>query len=406
MLNVKVSKLHFVDLAGSERQKSTAAEGDRLKEASNINKSLTCLGSVINALVEVSCGKQRHIPYRDSKLTLLLKDSLGGNSKTFMIANISSASTQFPETLSTLKFAQRAKQIKNKASINEESLGNVENMKKEIKRLRDELQTAKQLISTLELDKKTAPPGSAVKNTGGEGPNAMNIENSAAINYNNSMLEGHLKEIRSISEKMMEMEDTIKRCLDGVHEQDSAIHSELHRKEDALNTLRQGVESFNANEMQYRKAISIYEEKTKRMNEIITTQHVNDKTFHDANFAELRAQFDHILSVMQGSPLTMQIFNENVDLKQRLQQGIQTEGPNIVQKIGEMCTTLATLSRAFEQAVKDRKYFIEKIEMLACVRNLSPDKQKLFEEGVENMKTDYNEKIEKLNYEIIEYPPS
>lgn len=146
LTNVKASKLHFVDLAGSERQKQTAATGERLKEATNINKSLTTLGLVINSLVEVAQGKSRHIPYRDSKLTFLLKDSLGGNSRTCMIAAVSAASTQFQETLSTLKFAQRAKMIKNKASINEESSGNIEGLRKEIKRLKEELGQAKNYI--------------------------------------------------------------------------------------------------------------------------------------------------------------------------------------------------------------------------------------------------------------------
>jgi kinesin family member 15 len=107
--NIKSSKLHFVDLAGSERQKSTGAEGSRLKEANNINKSLTILGQVISALVDKANGKNRHVPYRDSKLTLILKDSLGGNSRTFMIAAISAASSSYTETLTTLKFAERAK---------------------------------------------------------------------------------------------------------------------------------------------------------------------------------------------------------------------------------------------------------------------------------------------------------
>lgn len=104
-----------MDLAGSERQKQTKSTGQRLKEAGNINKSLTVLGSVINSLSE---NTHSHIRYRDSKLTFLLKDSLGGNSKTTMIANISPAVLSFSETLSTLKFAQRAKLIQNKASIN------------------------------------------------------------------------------------------------------------------------------------------------------------------------------------------------------------------------------------------------------------------------------------------------
>jgi len=126
------------------------AIGERLKEANNINKSLTVLGQVINCLVENSQGKSRHIPYRDSKLTFILKDSLGGNSKTYMIAAISSASNAFAETLSTLKFAQRAKMIKNKALINEESSGNLEMLKKELKRLKDELLTATKLINDME----------------------------------------------------------------------------------------------------------------------------------------------------------------------------------------------------------------------------------------------------------------
>lgn len=125
------------------------AFGERLKEANNINKSLTVLGQVINSLVENSQGKSRHIPYRDSKLTFLLKDSLGGNSKTIMIAAISSASNAFCETLSTLKFAQRAKMIKNKALVNEESSGNVEMLKKEMKRLKDELLSATNCINDL-----------------------------------------------------------------------------------------------------------------------------------------------------------------------------------------------------------------------------------------------------------------
>ncbi|CAD8093676.1 unnamed protein product [Paramecium sonneborni] len=131
------SKLNFVDLAGSERQKLTAATGDRLKEASNINKSLTVLGLVINSLAE---NPKKFIPYRDSKLTFLLRESLGGNSKTFMIATISAASSSFQETLGTLKFASRAKNIKNQAIVNEEVGGNLESLKAEIKRLKNELQ--------------------------------------------------------------------------------------------------------------------------------------------------------------------------------------------------------------------------------------------------------------------------
>ena len=114
---IKKGKLNLVDLAGSERQAKTGATGDRLKEATKINLSLSALGNVISALVD---GKSKHIPYRDSKLTRLLQDSLGGNTKTIMIACISPAEFNYDETLSTLRYASRAKNISNKPVINED----------------------------------------------------------------------------------------------------------------------------------------------------------------------------------------------------------------------------------------------------------------------------------------------
>jgi len=115
--HLRMGKLHMVDLAGSERQSKTGASGDRLKEANSINVSLSTLGNVISALVD---GKSTHIPYRNSKLTRLLQDSLGGNAKTVMIANMGPASYNVDETISTLRYANRAKNIKNKAKINED----------------------------------------------------------------------------------------------------------------------------------------------------------------------------------------------------------------------------------------------------------------------------------------------
>ncbi|XP_044260405.1 kinesin-like protein KIF17 isoform X2 [Tribolium madens] len=113
----KKGKLNLVDLAGSERQAKTGATGDRLKEATKINLSLSALGNVISALVD---GKAKHIPYRDSKLTRLLQDSLGGNTRTLMIACISPSSRDYVETLSTLRYANRAKNIHNKPRVNED----------------------------------------------------------------------------------------------------------------------------------------------------------------------------------------------------------------------------------------------------------------------------------------------
>mmetsp|Transcript_1154 Transcript_1154/g.2782 ORF Transcript_1154/g.2782 Transcript_1154/m.2782 type:complete len:1261 (-) Transcript_1154:2331-6113(-) len=142
--NFRSSRFHLIDLAGSERQKSTEAAGTRLKEAGMINKSLSALGSVINALVDISEGKTRHVHYRDSKLTFLLKDSLGGNSKTCIVAAVSPSASAFGETLSTLKFAQRAKMIRNKAVVNEDLTGNVESLKEQVRQLKEQLSKTQQ----------------------------------------------------------------------------------------------------------------------------------------------------------------------------------------------------------------------------------------------------------------------
>ncbi|KAF9432183.1 kinesin-like protein Klp8 [Entomortierella beljakovae] len=146
----KVSRICLVDLAGSERANSTGATGARLKEGANINKSLTTLGKVISALADASSAPapkkgskkapETFVPYRDSVLTWLLKDCLGGNSKTTMIAALSPADVNFDETLSTLRYADQAKRIKNKAIVNEDPNAKlIRELKEELQELRSKL---------------------------------------------------------------------------------------------------------------------------------------------------------------------------------------------------------------------------------------------------------------------------
>jgi hypothetical protein len=134
--NTLVSKFHFVDLAGSERLKRTNAEGDRKKEGISINQGLLALGNVISALGDES-RKAGHVPYRDSKLTRMLQDSLGGNSQTLMLACISPSDLNYGETVNTLHYANRARNIKNRVAVNQDwgSSGSGESMR-EIKSLR------------------------------------------------------------------------------------------------------------------------------------------------------------------------------------------------------------------------------------------------------------------------------
>ncbi|KAL8785450.1 MAG: hypothetical protein Q9213_003380 [Squamulea squamosa] len=139
----KVAKISLVDLAGSERATSTGATGARLKEGAEINRSLSTLGRVIAALADLSTGKKKNtsmVPYRDSVLTWLLKDSLGGNSMTAMIAAISPADINFEETLSTLRYADSAKRIKNHAVVNEDPNARmIRELKEELAQLRSKL---------------------------------------------------------------------------------------------------------------------------------------------------------------------------------------------------------------------------------------------------------------------------
>ena len=148
-------------MAGSERQSKTGATGDRLKEATKINLSLSALGNVISALVE---SKSQHIPYRDSKLTRLLQDSLGGNTKTVMIANCGPAEYNFDETVTTLRYASRAKNIKNKPKINEDPKdAMLRQYQEEINELKAQLEQCGSVTMIVDGKEVQVPAGAAPK---------------------------------------------------------------------------------------------------------------------------------------------------------------------------------------------------------------------------------------------------
>jgi hypothetical protein len=135
LTNVRYAKLNLIDLAGSERTGKSGVTGERMAEAKSINRSLTVLGRVITALVERQKKPSTHVPYRDSRLTFLLQESLGGNSKTCIVANVSPAPDSAQETFSTLVFAANAKAIKNRAVVNEDVWGDMKALQLENGRL-------------------------------------------------------------------------------------------------------------------------------------------------------------------------------------------------------------------------------------------------------------------------------
>ncbi|XP_035531030.1 kinesin-like protein KIF1C, partial [Morone saxatilis] len=234
----KVSKISLVDLAGSERADSSGAKGMRLKEGANINKSLTTLGKVISALAEMQSNKKRKsdfIPYRDSVLTWLLKENLGGNSRTAMIAALSPADINYEETLSTLRYADRAKQIRCNAVINEDPNAKlIRELKSEVERLRNLLfsQGLQELLDNAVNNNNNGPGGVA-----GVSPSPLQLAitaNGIVAPENGSAPPG--AEPTSAGEAPADPDHLIEDVEDG-EEADSADSAEPISKEEAAEML-------------------------------------------------------------------------------------------------------------------------------------------------------------------------
>ena len=199
----KFSRLHCIDLAGAERQYSRApCKGARLKESGMINKSLSTLGNVINALTDKDGGKTKYVPFRDSKLTYFLKDSLGGNAKTTIIGTISQSVFHVNETLSTLKFVKRAKEIKNEIRMNEETEETVVLLRKEIMRLKNIIKNSSGHIkrqSSLFL-----PMGNYIIDDKNNTDNSTCVTNSSKNDIDD--IKGIISKINSL----IDLEDSIK----------------------------------------------------------------------------------------------------------------------------------------------------------------------------------------------------
>uniref|UniRef100_A0A1I8MI82 Kinesin-like protein unc-104 n=1 Tax=Musca domestica TaxID=7370 RepID=A0A1I8MI82_MUSDO len=244
----KVSKISLVDLAGSERADSTGAKGTRLKEGANINKSLTTLGKVISALAEIASKNKKSkkadfIPYRDSVLTWLLRENLGGNSKTAMIAAISPADINYDETLSTLRYADRAKAIVCKAVVNEDANAKlIRELKEEIQKLRDLLKAegieVQEALSG--TDENSRPDGKVVcekrdtnkdeiKNGGGNNGGGT-IKSPINRNRNGSTAEMAVDQLQASEKLIAELNETWEEKLKRTEEirlQREAVFAEM-----------------------------------------------------------------------------------------------------------------------------------------------------------------------------------
>uniref|UniRef100_A0A8C8MF05 Kinesin-like protein n=1 Tax=Oncorhynchus tshawytscha TaxID=74940 RepID=A0A8C8MF05_ONCTS len=239
--HVRMGKLHLVDLAGSERQGKTGATGQRLKEATKINLSLSTLGNVISALVD---GKSTHVPYRNSKLTRLLQDSLGGNSKTMMCANIGPADYNYDETISTLRYANRAKNIKNKARINEDPKDALlRQFQKEIEDLKKKLQEGEEISGSEGSGSEEMDEGDDEGREGGEGRRKRRGKGAPFfLSPNRTVLAPYEGKKKKVSpDKMVEMQAKIEEerkeleaKLDMEEEERNKVRAELEKREKDL----------------------------------------------------------------------------------------------------------------------------------------------------------------------------
>ncbi|XP_065367275.1 kinesin-like protein unc-104 isoform X7 [Calliphora vicina] len=234
LITEKVSKISLVDLAGSERADSTGAKGTRLKEGANINKSLTTLGKVISALAEIASKNKKSkkadfIPYRDSVLTWLLRENLGGNSKTAMIAAISPADINYDETLSTLRYADRAKAIVCKAVVNEDANAKlIRELKEEIQKLRDLLKAEGIEVQEEDEIKAGGVGGGGVGSVGGVGGNIKSPTN--ARNRNGSTTEMAVDQLQASEKLIAELNETWEEKLKRTEEirlQREAVFAEM-----------------------------------------------------------------------------------------------------------------------------------------------------------------------------------
>ncbi|NWV95448.1 KIF3C protein, partial [Machaerirhynchus nigripectus] len=241
--HIRVGKLNLVDLAGSERQNKMGAHGERPKEASKINLSLSALGNVISALVD---GRSTHIPYRDSKLTRLLQDSLGGNAKTIMVATLGPASHSYDESLSTLRFANRAKNIKNKPRVNEDPKDTLlREFQEEIIRLKAQLEKRGM------LGKKRRRSSRRKKAMDGEGAvdNEGEDENEDGLEKN---MENYLKEQK---ERLEEEKAAIQDDHSLVSEEKQKL---LQEKEKMIEDLRKEQEATELLAIKYKVCVATH----------------------------------------------------------------------------------------------------------------------------------------------------
>ncbi|ORE22387.1 kinesin-domain-containing protein, partial [Rhizopus microsporus] len=284
---ITTSKFHFVDLAGSERLKRTAAEGGRRKEGININAGLLALGNVISALA--SDKKKTHVPYRDSKLTRLLQDSLGGNSTTLMIACVSPAEYNLAETINTLQYASRARSIKNRSEKNEVeewmTTDNIETLRSLVGKLKHELKCLRMLakIEPHEDDDNDEENLSQRLLVADLQRQVEELDVEATVTRErNKMVEKELQRLRMLEafDKQVDFEHLVEPVIEEYEKSIASLESQLALTKAALNYSDMGFEEQLA-KIQHLESVVKTQEQTiedlrTRLNKVVEREQNNE----------------------------------------------------------------------------------------------------------------------------------
>ncbi|EEE53520.1 hypothetical protein OsJ_36705 [Oryza sativa Japonica Group] len=307
--NLRFARLNLVDLAGSERQRTSGAAGERLKEAANINKSLSTLGLVIMSLVDQAHGKQRHVPYRDSRLTFLLQDSLGGNSKTMIIANVSPSVCSASETLSTLKFAQRARLIQNNAVVNEDASGDVLALQHQIRLLKEELAVLKRqrvprsLSFTSDIFERS---GVDVD----DGTESMNMDEE---NDNDAHDRRSLQDLRISNKQLRLLEET----LAGAFRRESVAEATVKQLEAEIEQLNRMVYERENDTRSAKMTLKFREDKIHQMEALVRDKLPAESYLLEENNTLLK-EIDLLRAKIDKNPEVTRFALENIRLSNKL----------------------------------------------------------------------------------------
>ncbi|CAK83517.1 unnamed protein product (macronuclear) [Paramecium tetraurelia] len=318
LINHRFSRFHFVDLAGSERQKHTQVQGERLREGCQINRSLHILGNVINSLVEDK-EQNRYVHYRDSKLTFLLKDSLGGNSRTHLIANIQQSNLFYQETFSTLQFSKRVKQVKNKARVNEDESGSLESLKNEIKRLKQEL--AKWIVG-LQTTSKLA-----------ESPSKQNI-----IMHNINF-----EDLNAKDQRYIKLEEILKVYLEQSTESETALYVEIEKYLSGIKELREAFQLSSQLEQQLKLIIRLQNE------QIVRLKHANGAEDLSNDYQE------ELSKALLSQAAVMKKFSDSLRIKEGSAKNVEKAKLQINENVSMLNTIVTTVNESLDERKKLQK---------------------------------------------------